>query len=79
MTGGDAGNWIVVLPVAATEQHGPHLPLGTDSMIFDETGAAFLYVAARTSEADIIGRVTHIDVLRHYVGALVAHEREAND
>lgn len=28
-----AANWIAVLPLAATEQHGPHLPLGTDSMI----------------------------------------------
>ncbi len=26
-------NWIAVLPLAATEQHGPHLPLGTDAMI----------------------------------------------
>lgn len=25
--------WIAVLPLAATEQHGPHLPLGTDAMI----------------------------------------------
>src|SRR5216683_1487199 len=25
--------WIAVLPVAATEQHGPHLPVGTDIMI----------------------------------------------
>ena len=25
--------WISVLPLAATEQHGPHLPLGTDVMI----------------------------------------------
>src|SRR5437868_4618843 len=24
---------IAVLPLAATEQHGPHLPLGTDTMI----------------------------------------------
>jgi creatinine amidohydrolase len=26
-------DWIAVLPLAATEQHGPHLPLGTDTMI----------------------------------------------
>ena len=29
----DPGRWIAVLPLAATEQHGPHLPLGTDIMI----------------------------------------------
>ncbi len=28
-----ASEWIAVLPLAATEQHGPHLPLGTDVMI----------------------------------------------
>lgn len=27
---------IVILPVGSIEQHGPHLPLGTDSMITDE-------------------------------------------
>ena len=30
--------WIAVLPLAATEQHGPHLPVGTDIMI----GEAYL-------------------------------------
>lgn len=35
---GNAGSWIAVLPLAATEQHGPHLPLGTDIMI----GEAYL-------------------------------------
>jgi creatinine amidohydrolase len=29
----DAARWIVVLPLAATEQHGPHLPLRTDVLI----------------------------------------------
>jgi creatinine amidohydrolase len=31
--GDAAARWIAVLPLAATEQHGPHLPLGTDVMI----------------------------------------------
>lgn len=31
---GDAArDWIAVLPLAATEQHGPHLPVGVDSII----------------------------------------------
>ena len=29
----EPARWIAVLPLAATEQHGPHLPLGTDIMI----------------------------------------------
>jgi creatinine amidohydrolase len=29
----DASRWIAVLPVAAVEQHGPHLPVGVDAMI----------------------------------------------
>ncbi len=33
VTGTGPSRWIAVLPLAATEQHGPHLPLGTDVMI----------------------------------------------
>src|SRR3978361_1538977 len=29
----DPARWIAVLPLAATEQHGPHLPLRTDVLI----------------------------------------------
>jgi len=34
----DTGRWIAVVPVAAVEQHGPHLPLATDALI----GEAYL-------------------------------------
>jgi creatinine amidohydrolase len=33
--GADTQRWIAVLPLAAIEQHGPHLPLGVDSDIAD--------------------------------------------
>jgi len=33
VAGGDTQRWIAVLPVAAVEQHGPHLPLGVDTYI----------------------------------------------
>jgi creatinine amidohydrolase len=32
-SGVDTQRWIAVLPLAATEQHGPHLPLGVDRFI----------------------------------------------
>jgi creatinine amidohydrolase len=31
-----AGETLVVLPVGAVEQHGPHLPMGTDSLIVEQ-------------------------------------------
>jgi len=33
LSGAGVERWIAVLPLAATEQHGPHLPLSTDVMI----------------------------------------------
>jgi creatinine amidohydrolase len=33
LAGAATARWIAVLPLAATEQHGPHLPVGTDVMI----------------------------------------------
>ena len=30
---GDTSEWIAVLPLAAIEQHGPHLPVGVDALI----------------------------------------------
>ena len=33
ISGARPERWIAVLPLAATEQHGPHLPVGTDIMI----------------------------------------------
>lgn len=37
----DTSGWIAVIPLGATEQHGPHLPLVTDSLI----GSALLALA----------------------------------
>jgi creatinine amidohydrolase len=33
IAGAATGRWIAVLPLAAVEQHGPHLPLGVDTFI----------------------------------------------
>jgi creatinine amidohydrolase len=45
---------LVVLPVGATEQHGPHLPLGTDSLIVEHIARA----AAVTAREEIDVLVT---------------------
>jgi creatinine amidohydrolase len=41
-TSGDAARTVAVLPVAATEQHGPHLPLSVDTVLVDGVIAAAL-------------------------------------
>lgn len=44
-----AATWIAVLPLAATEQHGPHLPLETDVMI----GEAYLARCRQLLQAEL--------------------------
>lgn len=52
----DHGNGLLILPVGATEQHGPHLPINTDTVIAEKvceyassaTGAALLPALAFT-------------------------------
>jgi creatinine amidohydrolase len=71
--GADMAEVIAVLPVAATEQHGPHLPLGTDGYIMDgylrrvmerlppDLPALFLptqWVGASVEHADFPGTLT---------------------
>ena len=45
IAGLDRGRTVVVLPVAAIEQHGPHLPVGTDAMINEGVLARALALA----------------------------------
>ena len=45
----DRARWIAVLPLAATEQHGPHLPFETDILI----GEAYLERVRQQLPADI--------------------------
>jgi creatinine amidohydrolase len=45
---------LVVLPIGATEQHGPHLPSGTDSILVDAITATAAQRAAERSPRDIV-------------------------
>jgi len=49
IAGAETGRWIAVLPLAAVEQHGPHLPLGVDSYIAE----AYLARAAKILPDDL--------------------------
>jgi len=61
--GGATARWIAVLPLAAVEQHGPHLPLGVDSYIAE----AYLARAAKILPEDL--PVTFLPVQRIGVSA----------
>ena len=68
----DTGRWIAVLPLAATEQHGPHLPLGVDAFIAD----AYLARVAALVPGDLpatilpVQRIGHSDEHLDYPGTL---------
>ena len=47
--GGEPERWIAVLPLAAVEQHGPHLPLGVDAFL----GEAYLARVKAMLPADL--------------------------
>jgi creatinine amidohydrolase len=63
IAGADTGRWIAVLPLAAVEQHGPHLPLGVDSYIAE----AYLARVRQIMPADL--PVTFLPVQRIGVSA----------
>ena len=61
--GGATARWIAVLPLAAVEQHGPHLPLGVDTYIAE----AYLARVQAVLPADL--PVTFLPVQRIGVSA----------
>jgi creatinine amidohydrolase len=50
----DVSRWIAVLPLAATEQHGPHLPLETDILIADAYLARVRELSPETTPATFL-------------------------
>jgi creatinine amidohydrolase len=68
----DTQRWIAVLPVAAVEQHGPHLPLGVDSYIAE----AYLARVVPLLPADLpatflpVQKIGHSDEHRAFPGTL---------
>jgi len=63
VAGADTVRWIAVLPLAAVEQHGPHLPLGVDTYIAE----AYLARVEKILPADL--PVTFLPVQRVGISA----------
>src|SRR3984885_11660726 len=63
IAGADTVRWIAVLPLAAVEQHGPHLPLGVDTYIAE----AYLAQVGKILPADL--PVTFLPVQRIGISA----------
>jgi creatinine amidohydrolase len=45
---------VVVLPLGATEQHGPHLPTGTDALLATEVAERSVTIAAAEATRDLV-------------------------
>ncbi|MEX6505278.1 creatininase family protein [Jiella sp. M17.18] len=77
----DLASAVAVLPIAAVEQHGPHLPLGTDAMLAD---AMVETVLSRLGDARRVtflatARIGKSDEHAHFPGTLKHDWRTAID
>ena len=50
----DSGSGALVVPIGATEQHGPHLPLGTDTIVAEHVARAIVERAEREGIALVL-------------------------
>jgi creatinine amidohydrolase len=61
-----AADCLLIIPLGATEQHGPHLPVGTDTMLV-ETIAERVALASRDSFPALLGPTLPIGSSAHHV------------